>query len=95
MSVFSNLASIAGISMGLSSIPQIYKIYLRKSAADISIVTHVIIVLGAFIWMLYGFEIKSIPIIISNFKIKVQLKSLLSSNKQLTLLNLKHFKSSD
>ncbi len=67
MTLLSILASVAGVSMGLSSIPQIYKIYLRKSAADISIVTHVIIVLGAFIWMLYGFEIKSIPIIISNF----------------------------
>ena len=67
MTTLSILASIAGISMGLSSIPQIYRIYLRKSAADISKVTHIIIVLGAFIWMLYGFEINSIPIIISNF----------------------------
>jgi MtN3 and saliva related transmembrane protein len=67
MTTLSILASIAGISMGLSSIPQIYRIYLRKSAADISKITHIIIVLGAFIWMLYGFEINSIPIIISNF----------------------------
>jgi MtN3 and saliva related transmembrane protein len=67
MSLFSNLASIAGISMGLSRIPQIYKIYLRKSASDVSKVTHLIIVLGATIWMLYGIEINSFPIIISNF----------------------------
>ena len=67
MSVLSYLASIAGVSMGLSSIPQIHKIFTRKSASDISKITHVIIVIGALIWMLYGFEINSIPIILSNF----------------------------
>lgn len=67
MTVLSLLASFAGVTMGLSSIPQIYRIYLRKSASDISKVTHFIIVIGAFIWMLYGFEIESTPIIISNF----------------------------
>jgi len=67
MSVLSYLASLAGVSMGLSSIPQIYKIFTRKSASDISKITHVIIVIGALIWMLYGFEINSIPIILSNF----------------------------
>ncbi len=67
MSILSYLASIAGVSMGLSSLPQIYKIFTRKSASDISKITHVIIVIGAIIWMLYGFEINSIPIILSNF----------------------------
>jgi len=67
MSILSYLASIAGVSMGLSSIPQIYKIFTRKSASDISKITHIIIVIGALIWMLYGFEITSIPIILSNF----------------------------
>jgi MtN3 and saliva related transmembrane protein len=67
MSVLSNLAVIAGVSMGLSSIPQIHKIFTRRSASDISKITHVIIIIGALIWMLYGFEINSIPIILSNF----------------------------
>ena len=67
MTMLSYLASIAGVSMGLSSIPQIYKIFVRKSASDISKITHVIIVIGALIWMLYGIEINSMPIIISNF----------------------------
>lgn len=66
MTILSIVASIAGISMGLSSIPQMYKIHLRKSASDISKATHIIIVIGAIIWMLYGIEINSIPIIISN-----------------------------
>jgi dolichol-phosphate mannosyltransferase len=41
--------------------------FKRKSAKDVSKSTHFIIVLGALIWMLYGFEIQSFPIIISNF----------------------------
>jgi MtN3 and saliva related transmembrane protein len=67
LTLLAYIASVAGISMGLSSLPQVYKIYKRKSAADISITTHLIIVIGAFIWLLYGIEINSIPIILSNF----------------------------
>jgi MtN3 and saliva related transmembrane protein len=67
MTLLAYIASVAGISMGLSSLPQVYKIYKRKSAADISVTSHLIIVIGAFIWLLYGLEIKSIPIILSNF----------------------------
>lgn len=67
MTVLAYVASFAGVSMGLSSLPQVYKIYKRKSASDISKFTHLIIVLGALIWLLYGFEINSFPIIISNF----------------------------
>lgn len=66
MSILTYLTSIAGVSMGLSSIPQIIKIFKRKSAKDVSKSTHFIIVLGALIWMLYGFEILSFPLIISN-----------------------------
>ena len=65
MTLLGYIASIAGVSMGLSSLPQVYKIYKRKSAADISKFTHFII--GASIWLLYGIEINSIPIILSNF----------------------------
>jgi MtN3 and saliva related transmembrane protein len=66
MTILAYIASIAGVSMGLSSLPQVYKIYNRKSAADISKFTHFIIVIGAMIWLFYGIEINSIPIIISN-----------------------------
>ena len=67
MTILSYLTSIAGVGMGLSSIPQIIKIYNRRSAKDVSKITHIIIVLGALIWMLYGLEIQNFPIIISNF----------------------------
>jgi MtN3 and saliva related transmembrane protein len=66
MSTLAILASFAGIFMGLSSIPQLIKIYKLKSAKDISAVAHIIIVTGASIWMLYGIELGDFPIIASN-----------------------------
>lgn len=66
MSTIAILASFAGIFMGLSSIPQLIKIYRLKSAKDISVVAHIIIVSGASIWMLYGIELNDFPIIASN-----------------------------
>lgn len=66
MTILATLASIAGVIMGLSSLPQIYKIFRRKKASDVSKTTHYIIVTGAIIWTLYGFEISSWPLIISN-----------------------------
>jgi MtN3 and saliva related transmembrane protein len=66
MSTLAIIASFAGIFMGLSSIPQLIKIYRLKSAKDISVTVHFIIVGGAFIWMLYGIELNDFPIIASN-----------------------------
>ncbi len=66
MTILASLASAAGIIMGLSSLPQIYKIFSRKKASDVSKTTHYIIVIGATIWTLYGFEINSLPLILSN-----------------------------
>lgn len=66
MTILATLASGAGVFMGLSSLPQIYKIFHKKNASGVSRTTHYIIVLGAIIWTLYGIEISSWPLIISN-----------------------------
>ena len=44
MSILSYLSSIAGVSMGLSSIPQIARIFTLRSANDVSKTTHVVLV---------------------------------------------------
>jgi len=46
--------------------PQAIKIFRRKSAKDISIWTYVLITSGGIVWLLYGLEIKSIPLIVAN-----------------------------
>ncbi len=66
MSFLSVLATIFGSLMGLANLPQVYRIFKRKSAKDISILTFSILFIGAFIWVLYGIEISNFAVIISN-----------------------------
>ncbi len=60
------LATIAGSAMALSNIFQAVKIFKRKSALDVSIFTSLILTIGEFIWIAYGFSINNFPVIISN-----------------------------
>ena len=66
MSLLSILATVFGIIMGLANIPQVYKIFKRKSAKDISSTTAILLLIGSFVWLAYGFEIKNIPVICGN-----------------------------
>lgn len=66
MTILYILATIFGIIGGLANFPQVIKIFNRKSAKDISITTYTIIFVGTTIWILYGIEIKNMPLIIGN-----------------------------
>lgn len=66
MSILAVLATVVGIFLGLANLPQAYKIFKRKSAKDISAVTYIIVEFGSVVWILYGLEIKSFPIVIPN-----------------------------
>jgi MtN3 and saliva related transmembrane protein len=66
MTILSILATIFGTIMAFANIPQSYKIFKRKSAKDISILTYLIFFIGTVIWALYGLEIKNFPLIIAN-----------------------------
>lgn len=66
MTFLATLTTVVGIAMGLSGIPQVIKIFKRKSAHDIAAVSYLILDLGAVVWVLYGLEIKSLPVVLSN-----------------------------
>jgi len=66
MSILSILATISGSIMALASLPQIYKIFKRKSARDISALSYSFFAVGGIIWLLYGIELNSSAIILSN-----------------------------
>ena len=66
MNIIAFLATIFGIATGLANIPQIIKIFKRKSAKDLSIVTQTIFLLSSIIWLIYGFELSNFPLIIAN-----------------------------
>lgn len=60
------ITTIFGTFMGLAYFPQTYKIFKRKSAKDISLITYTFFGIGTIIWLIYGISISNIPIIISN-----------------------------
>lgn len=66
MTILASLATITGIFLGLGSLPQAIKIFRTKSARDIAPASYLIVVIGSFIWILYGLELKSLPIMIPN-----------------------------
>jgi MtN3 and saliva related transmembrane protein len=66
MTFLSVLAGIMGSIMAGAGFIQTYKIFKTRSAKDISFLTYILIAIGGVVWVLYGFEINSGPIIISN-----------------------------
>jgi len=46
--------------------PQVYRIFKRKSAKDISIFTYSFLFVAGVIWTLYGLNIQSFPLVITN-----------------------------
>jgi MtN3 and saliva related transmembrane protein len=64
--VLETLATITGVVGSFAIIPQVYRIFRRKSAMDLSISTYLVFFIAGVIWLLYGLNIQSIPIIITN-----------------------------
>ncbi len=69
MTFLSILVTITGTLMGLAALPQAIKIFKNKSAKDVSIITYLVFLVGAIIWILYGLELKDSPIIIANLTV--------------------------
>ena len=57
--------TIVGTAMSLGYFPQAYKIYKSKSSKNISFITFSIFAVGTLLWVIYGFSIKDITIILS------------------------------
>ncbi len=50
----------------LMTLPQVYEIYVLKSAEGVSSLTWGLYLIAAVIWLLYGLQLKDKPIIISS-----------------------------
>jgi MtN3 and saliva related transmembrane protein len=66
MMLLTVLASCFGFIGASANIFQVHKIFKRKSAKDISIISYSILFLGTVVWIFYGIDIRSIPVIITN-----------------------------
>ncbi|TDO26988.1 SemiSWEET family sugar transporter [Sediminibacterium goheungense] len=51
----------------ITFIPQVYKSWQSKSVGDLSIWMITIVVTSTLVWLVYGFAIKSGPVIVANF----------------------------
>lgn len=51
----------------ITFIPQVYKSWQSKSVGDLSIWMITIVVTSTIVWLVYGFAIKSGPVIVANF----------------------------
>jgi len=60
------LATVFGTLMTLGYIPQLHKIWKRKSVEDFSLVFFVLVFIGLLLWTLYGISIMNWPLIIAD-----------------------------
>lgn len=66
MDIISILGFAAGTLTTIAFIPQVIKVYQTKETRDISLMMYVMLAAGLMLWLIYGFLLKSWPIILSN-----------------------------
>jgi MtN3 and saliva related transmembrane protein len=60
------IGSVAAFCTTVAFIPQLIRVWQRKSGQDISLLMFAIFSLGVFLWLVYGIGIGSIPIMVAN-----------------------------
>jgi MtN3 and saliva related transmembrane protein len=60
------IGSAAALSTTVSFLPQIFRVWQRKSARDISLTMFLLFSFGLACWLVYGIGIGSLPIIVAN-----------------------------
>ncbi len=60
------LGLVAATLTTAAFVPQVYKTWKNKSVKDISLSMYTVLLLGLLLWIVYGFYINSLPIIVAN-----------------------------
>jgi MtN3 and saliva related transmembrane protein len=60
------LGLIAGACTTIAFLPQVIKTWKSRSAKDLSLSMFSIFCLGVTLWLIYGFMIQDIPVIVAN-----------------------------
>lgn len=60
------IGSLAGACTTLCLVPQVIKTLKTKSTKDVSLGMFILFCIGIILWLIYGFMIHSMPIIVSN-----------------------------
>ena len=77
---------LAALLTTIAFLPQLYKTWQTKSADDVSLVMLILFITGLFCWIIYGFKINSIPILVANiitfiFNFSILVLKILYRNK--------------
>ena len=57
---------IAAILTTAAFLPQLIKTLKTKKADDVSLITLIMFIIGVLCWIIYGYKISSIPILLAN-----------------------------
>ena len=57
---------IAAVLTTAAFLPQLIKTLKTKKAEDVSLVTLIMFIVGVLCWIIYGYKISSIPILLAN-----------------------------
>jgi MtN3 and saliva related transmembrane protein len=57
---------IAAVLTTAAFLPQLIKTLKTKKADDVSLVTLIMFIIGVLCWIIYGYKISSIPILVAN-----------------------------
>jgi MtN3 and saliva related transmembrane protein len=60
------LGLVAGALTTIAFLPQLIQTWQSKSAKDVSLGMLIVFSTGVFLWLVYGFYIQSLPIILAN-----------------------------
>ncbi|MBN8576658.1 MAG: SemiSWEET family sugar transporter [Cyclobacteriaceae bacterium] len=60
------LGLVAGFLTTVAFVPQVIKTWQSRSARDLSLVMFLLFCTGVFLWMIYGFMINELPVILWN-----------------------------
>lgn len=66
MTFVDSLGLVAGTLTTIAFVPQVLKIWVSKSAEDVSIFMFAVFSLGVLLWLAYGIALGAWPIIIAN-----------------------------
>ena len=66
MKITTVIGLIAATITTLSFIPQVVRIWKLKETRDISLLMFVILGIGIFLWIIYGFLLRDLPLILAN-----------------------------
>jgi MtN3 and saliva related transmembrane protein len=64
--ILEGIGSTAAFCTTVSFLPQLIRVWRRKSASDISLTMFLFFSLGVFLWLVYGLGIGSFPVIAAN-----------------------------